>query len=330
MLRTVRIVQVQQRRLRKRVRLALRHRVLRIAVHLDRPERVRLDQHRNRARRERIRRRKVHRLAQDQILGLLHVGKIGSSGCLVQPARPASASDAPITFRKPRRDTASTHSPAPACRGNSSLHHLLERRASPPARRGSSRSACRVLPSSFARTSASVIFAGAIAVTTCALSSAVTLSQPSSLRFLFACRLHRWHVSQLESSFGVRMWYCAVRYLPRSIWLVNFGSTGSAAPVAAVSSRPRPAMHLAVGSPFCRRRLRPCRSERTTRLLARRALPRHVVDLAGRPQVHRRIAMAVQAPLHLQRVLHDTSAASRPRGHDSWRSRCPCSRECRD
>ena len=39
------------------------------------------------------------------------------------------------------------------------------------------------------------------------------------------------------------------------------------------------------------------------RPVARRLLPRHVVDLARRPQILRRIAMAVQAPLHLQRVL---------------------------
>ena len=73
MLRAVGIVQIQQRRLGKRVRLALRHRMLRIAIHLDRPERIRLHQHRNRARRERIRRRKVHRLAQHQVLRLLDV-----------------------------------------------------------------------------------------------------------------------------------------------------------------------------------------------------------------------------------------------------------------
>ena len=42
---------------------------------------------------------------------------MGSSGCLVQPARPASAIDAPINFRKPRRETGSTHSCA--AEGNS-------------------------------------------------------------------------------------------------------------------------------------------------------------------------------------------------------------------
>ena len=42
-------------------------------------------------------------------------------------------------------------------------------------------------------------------------------------------------------------------------------------------------------------------------LVVRRTGPRHVVDLAGRAEVLGRIAMAVQAPLHLQGVLliHD-------------------------
>src|SRR5919109_5445422 len=42
---------------------------------------------------------------------------MGSSGCLVHPVIPASASDAPISFRNPRRDTESSHSEAPL--GNS-------------------------------------------------------------------------------------------------------------------------------------------------------------------------------------------------------------------
>src|SRR5580658_4972517 len=37
---------------------------------------------------------------------------MGSSGCLVQPESPASASEALITLRKPRRDTGSIHSAA--------------------------------------------------------------------------------------------------------------------------------------------------------------------------------------------------------------------------
>src|SRR6267154_511656 len=42
---------------------------------------------------------------------------MGSSGRRTHPVIPASAMDAPITFRKPRRETESTHSDAPL--GNS-------------------------------------------------------------------------------------------------------------------------------------------------------------------------------------------------------------------
>ena len=73
MLRPVRIVQIQQRRLRQRIRPALHIRVLRIPVHLNRPIRIALHQHRYCARRKRKRRRKVHRLAQNQIFRRAHV-----------------------------------------------------------------------------------------------------------------------------------------------------------------------------------------------------------------------------------------------------------------
>ena len=49
--------------------------------------------------------------------GALTYGIMGSSGCFVHPASPASAIDAPITFRKLRRETGSIHSEA--CEGNS-------------------------------------------------------------------------------------------------------------------------------------------------------------------------------------------------------------------
>ena len=42
---------------------------------------------------------------------------MGSSGRRTHPVMPASAREAPITFRKPRRETESTHSEAPL--GNS-------------------------------------------------------------------------------------------------------------------------------------------------------------------------------------------------------------------
>src|SRR5204863_8781174 len=44
-------------------------------------------------------------------------GTIGSSGCRVHAVRPACAMDEPISLRKPRRETASSHSDAPL--GNS-------------------------------------------------------------------------------------------------------------------------------------------------------------------------------------------------------------------
>ena len=90
--------------------------------------------------------------------GAFTYGKIGSSGCLVHPASPARASEAPITFRKPRRLTASTHSPAPACRGNSCSSISWK----PGVSASSSRffqKRLPVWPSSFARTSASVSLA---------------------------------------------------------------------------------------------------------------------------------------------------------------------------
>ena len=109
--------------------------------------------------------------------GAFTYGKIGSSGCLVHPASPASANDAPMTLRNPRRLTASTHSFAspPACRGNSS--------ASISWKPGVSANSSRLFqyrlplwPSSLARTWASVNFAGAIAVTTCAVACSGFLS----------------------------------------------------------------------------------------------------------------------------------------------------------
>ena len=56
----------------------------------------------------------------------------------------------------------------------------------------------------------------------------------------------------------------------------------------------------------------------------------HVEHLVARPQELLRRAMAVQAPLHLQRVRLRTSAASCRPVRGSWRSPRPCSRECCD
>ena len=75
MLRAVGIVEVEQRALREGVAAALRSGVLGIAFELDGAEGFALDQHRNRAGGERMRRRKVHRPAEDEVLRLLDVGE---------------------------------------------------------------------------------------------------------------------------------------------------------------------------------------------------------------------------------------------------------------
>src|SRR6185437_12699523 len=75
MLRAVRVIEPKKRALRKRIRAALRHRVLRIAIHLDGAEGVRLDQYRNRTGRKRMSAGKEHRAAKNKVLWLLYVGK---------------------------------------------------------------------------------------------------------------------------------------------------------------------------------------------------------------------------------------------------------------
>ena len=186
-----------------------------IAVHLDRPERVRLHQHRNRARGERMRRRKIHRLAQDQVLGRLHVGEdrlvrlLGASGQPGQRQRRA--------HHLQEAAPADRIHPLTGLPRELALQHLVECRASPPARPGSSRSACRSGRPAWRAPRPASALAGRNrrhqlrAVASCSVFPVLCL-----------CLLHRWHVSQLVSSLGGRMWYCAVRYLPRSIWLVNF------------------------------------------------------------------------------------------------------------
>ena len=73
-LRPVRIVHIQQRRLRDRVRPAADIGMLRIPIDLNRPVRRTLDQHRHCARRKRKRRGKIIRLAQRQIRRRRDVG----------------------------------------------------------------------------------------------------------------------------------------------------------------------------------------------------------------------------------------------------------------
>ncbi len=90
MLRAVGIVEIEQRALRIRIGPAVVVRVLGIAVDLDGPELVALYQQRHRAGRERVRRGKVHRLAQNQVFRRLDVGinrLIGLLGATGQPGQ---------------------------------------------------------------------------------------------------------------------------------------------------------------------------------------------------------------------------------------------------
>src|SRR6516225_7502076 len=79
---------------------------------------------------------------------------MGSSGSLVQAVMPASASEAPISWRKPRRETESTHSEAPL--GNS--RPSISRNSGVPAsssrlRQNSGPVVCRIWVSTMARSS---------------------------------------------------------------------------------------------------------------------------------------------------------------------------------
>ena len=201
--RAVRIVQIQQRRLRHRIRLALRHRVVRVAVHLDRAERVRLHQHRNRARRERKRRRKIHRLAQDQVLGRLHVRKNRLVRLLGAPGQPGERQRSSHHLQ----EAAPAHRIHPLTRlpRELPLQQLVEPRRL--------RQIVQVLPET-------------LAALTLQLRPHLGQRQPcrrnrrhhlrgvvrcSLFPVPCLCRLHRWHVSQLVNSFGGRIWYCAVK-----------------------------------------------------------------------------------------------------------------------
>ncbi len=74
MLRTVRIVETEQRSLAQGVRATHAHRVLGIAVYLDRTVRIALDQQRKRAGRERKGRREVVRSAQNEVFRRFDIG----------------------------------------------------------------------------------------------------------------------------------------------------------------------------------------------------------------------------------------------------------------
>src|SRR6266567_5755371 len=179
---------------------------------------------------------------------------MGSVGCLVQAVMPASAMDAPISFRNPRRETASSHSDAPL--GNSRC--IISWNSVVPA--SSSRLRQNSGPFFFSMsartcTRSSLPFLPGQTSSRCGFCSSLFMSDhfgsrhfraghshsaPSRLEPL-RCNLpchpnsrqpksqelsYRWHVEQLVISITERTLYFCTRYLPRSIWCVNgFPST---------------------------------------------------------------------------------------------------------
>ena len=228
-LRAVRIVKIEQGALGQRIGGAAVNRVIRIAVHFDRPVSVALDQDRHRAGVEGHSRGKIHRTTEYQIFGFLDVRidrfirLLGTAGKPSQGER--SAHDLEESAPRDGID------PLRSLRGKFTLHHLPEGRrvgqlvhAAPV---GLSRLAGKFGPGSVER-KCLVILALAVDRLVCHVRFASSLVK--RLRILQvlltglgrACLAHRWQVSQLLSSWGVRMWYCWVRYLPSDAWSVNF------------------------------------------------------------------------------------------------------------
>ncbi len=208
--------------------------MVRIAVHLDRPERVRLHQHRDRARRKRVRRRKIHRLAQDQILGRLHIRKDRLIRLLGAPGEPGQSQRGAHHLQE-AAPADRIHPLARACLPRELLfQHLVEARRL--------RQFVQVLPEALARLALQLrAHLGQRQPSLVAAPTSICHSVAQRRNLLFqrarrrnrghqlslrlhpvlACLLHRWHVSQLVISLGGRMWYCAVKKRPRSSWLVN-------------------------------------------------------------------------------------------------------------
>ena len=132
-LQTIGIVKTEDRRLSGNVRGSKRSRMFRIAFYFGWTEFVRFDQNRIGDARNPERRGVEEGLGRRaSFSGSSTYGMTYSTGCLVQAARPASASDAPMILRKLRRPSSSIHSEA--WRGNSrcrnSLKPLVEKSSS--------------------------------------------------------------------------------------------------------------------------------------------------------------------------------------------------------
>ena len=168
--------------------------MLGISVHLDGTELVALHQNRNRAGRKRMRRRKIHRLAQNQIFRRLHIGIDGLIRLLGTTGQPS---------QRHRR----THQ----------LHEAAARNRIDPLLRG-----CREFflhRGLKLRRTGKLIHRTPVLLTPDALQVFAHLGQrhrrrpafPVSVHLAILVFAHRWQTSQLVSSFGVRILYRSTR-----------------------------------------------------------------------------------------------------------------------
>src|SRR5580700_2279035 len=189
---------------------------------------------------------------------------MGSSGRRTQPVMPASAMDAPITLRKPRRETESTHSDAPL--GNSRC------RASWNAGLPASSSRLR----QYSGPALSLLFASLI----CA-----RRESRSSLPFLLG----------QTSSFL----FCNPTLVCSSIFICVL-AMASAATCDVLHTADVILFHQKRAQiDLVRKALR----IHNHRIRTRRLLVLHIENLIARAQIFFRRAMAAQAPLHLQTLL---------------------------
>src|SRR5580700_8106144 len=193
---------------------------------------------------------------------------MGSSGSFTQPVMPASAIDAPITLRKPRRETESTHSDAPL--GNS--------------RCKASWNAGLPASSSRLRQYSGPDFSAASCATAASICSRT--ESRSSLPFL---------PGQTSSGFAILL--CSsilslLRGLTSSMTGTATGNVPHAAHVVLLHQRQPQLFLIDVTLPIHHHRIR-----------ARGLLVAHIEHLIPRPQIVLGRAMATQTPLHLQRLL---------------------------
>ena len=187
---------------------------------------------------------------------------------------PASASDAPINFKNPRRET--SIQPLGRTLGKLAVHHFLEFGAS----RQLLKAAPILRPLGFRDAGADrlqielVLLAG----TNCLEVLACRFVLPSSLLdFKLLLILIRFILPMTRRATG------NIRHSAQMVFLSQIS-----------------AQRTLIGVSL---------SIHSDRLAARRLLITHVENLVARTQILFRRAMAVEAPLHLQRSVVDTSAA---------------------